>query len=74
MKNINFDDAVKKAVSIRAKIASSLINIKGFDIKFTVSIGVTNGDFSKNIDHIISKADEALYNAKIAGKNRVEIL
>ncbi|EAJ5692661.1 diguanylate cyclase [Campylobacter fetus] len=74
LKNINFDDAVKKAVSIRAKIASSLINIKGFDIKFTVSIGVTNGDFSKNIDHIISKADEALYNAKIAGKNRVEIL
>ncbi len=63
LKNINFDDAVKKAVSIRAKIASSLINIKGFDIKFTVSIGVTNGDFSKNIDHIISKADEALYNA-----------
>ncbi len=74
LKNINFDDAVKKAVSIRAKIASSLINIKGFDIKFTVSIGVTNGDFSKNIDHIRSKADEALYNAKIAGKNRVEIL
>ncbi len=74
LKNINFDDAVKKVVSIRAKIASSLINIKGFDIKFTVSIGVTNGDFSKNIDHIISKADEALYNAKIAGKNRVEIL
>ncbi|AGZ82030.1 diguanylate cyclase [Campylobacter fetus] len=74
LKNINFDDALKKTVSIRAKIAASLINIKGFDIKFTVSIGVTNGDFSENIDHIISKADEALYNAKIAGKNRVEII
>lgn len=74
LKNIKFDDAVKKIVSIRAKIAACLINIKGSDIKFTVSVGITSGDFSKNIDQLISKSDEALYNAKTAGKNRVEIL
>lgn len=74
LKNIKFDDAVKKIVSIRAKIAACLLNIKGSDIKFTVSVGVTNGDFSKDIDWLISKSDEALYNAKTAGKNRVEIL
>lgn len=72
--NTKFDDGVKIMVNTRAKIAACLINIKENVVKFTVSIGVTNGDFATDIDKLISVADQALYVAKNSGKNRVEIL
>ncbi|AII15070.1 bile resistance regulator [Campylobacter iguaniorum] len=72
--NTKFDDGVKIIVNTRAKIAACLINIKENVVKFTVSIGVTNGDFATDIDKLISVADQALYVAKNSGKNRVEIL
>ncbi len=41
-------------------------------IKVTVSIGVaTYGDDAVTIDELVRKADEALYQAKRTGKNRV---
>ncbi|ANE36202.1 bile resistance regulator [Campylobacter iguaniorum] len=72
--NTKFDDGVKIMVNTRAKIAACLINIKENVVKFTVSIGVTNGDCATDIDKLISVADQALYVAKNSGKNKVEIL
>lgn len=41
------------------------------DIKFTVSIGISEFKSEQNIDEVISEADKALYRAKETGKNRV---
>lgn len=42
-------------------------------VKFTVSIGVSSSEISDNVDMLIKTADEALYNAKQNGRNRVEV-
>ncbi len=45
---------------------------QGRPIRFTVSIGVTTlSGASANIDTLLSQADQALYQAKNAGRNRV---
>jgi diguanylate cyclase (GGDEF)-like protein len=46
----------------------------GGKIKFTVSIGISESTTADNeIDQIIHRADMAMYRAKVAGRNRVEI-
>ncbi|MDY6905749.1 MAG: GGDEF domain-containing protein [Thermodesulfobacteriota bacterium] len=42
------------------------------DLRITVSIGVATYKAPESIDNMISRADEALYQAKANGKNRIE--
>jgi diguanylate cyclase len=41
-------------------------------ISFTVSIGVSLLQAGDNLDSLLARADNALYQAKHAGRNRVE--
>jgi diguanylate cyclase (GGDEF)-like protein len=42
------------------------------ELYFTITIGVsTYKNSDKNVNHIINRADESLYEAKKLGKNRV---
>lgn len=41
--------------------------------KFTVSIGVAEGDLDKDVKEVIKKADDCLYNAKKYGRNIVVV-
>ena len=41
-------------------------------LRLTVSIGVGNYQAGESIDTLIARAEEALYDAKQNGKNRVE--
>jgi len=60
---------------VRSTVEQYKFNFNGKDIPVTVSIGVTlrNGGEVKSLEELIQLADKALYKAKNAGRNRVEI-
>jgi len=60
------------AERIRGAVAKIVVTASSGDFGFTVSIGVasfSNGD--ANWSDAMSRADEAMYRAKKAGRNRV---
>lgn len=72
---------IEGAVKISEKIRKSIENLaiatqEGEKIHFTVSCGVSavNVEKDKNIENATQKADEALYEAKKCGRNRVVFL
>jgi diguanylate cyclase (GGDEF)-like protein/PAS domain S-box-containing protein len=72
------DEAVASAERLRAAVAARLVAADGAEIAYTVSAGVAvltaeaGADTGAvNIDLLIKRADEALYQAKAAGRNRV---
>lgn len=69
--NTKLDGAVSIAERIRSQIET--INIETLP-KITVSIGVTSYKLSETIENLISRADKALYEAKVSGKNNVKVL
>jgi len=72
LKNVDKSAAVEFFVRLRLKIAKNILKIEDKKINFTVSIGVAfNND--EDAEEIINQADLAMYEAKNAGKNRVEI-
>jgi len=67
-------EAVGLAERIRRQIEETTITIPGKDLKLqtTVSIGCATGtSFASNVDDIVKRADEAMYQAKEQGRNRV---
>jgi diguanylate cyclase (GGDEF)-like protein len=65
--------ALEIAQRCRKSISSLVIDADGAALPLTASIGLasrTNGDIESS-DHIIHLADEAMYEAKKAGRNRV---
>ncbi|TPW33603.1 diguanylate cyclase [Martelella alba] len=62
------------AETVRRKIAALAIAYHEQSIKITVSAGVAcSSERCGDLDAVIKKADEALYRAKSAGRNRSEI-
>lgn len=65
--------AIKGAKRLREHLADNPIVVGGKAIHCTVSIGVAElKDEDKTIDDLMRRADEAMYRAKEAGRNRVE--
>ncbi|WP_170018514.1 diguanylate cyclase [Campylobacter sp. RM16190] len=73
LKNISKEEAIKFFVNLRSNIASQVITLKKENFKFTVSIGVAFGRSDYSLDEILEFADDALYEAKDNGRNRVEV-
>jgi diguanylate cyclase (GGDEF)-like protein len=68
--------AVNIAERVRRGVESQHVNFKGNSIKVTVSLGATTFEPVKTPDDksiIITAADNALYNAKTNGKNRISV-
>jgi diguanylate cyclase (GGDEF)-like protein len=63
-------DAHKKAEKIRELVEESSMDALA---KVTVSIGVSQLKPTRTIDEAIQKADEAMYQAKRDGRNRVQL-
>ena len=66
-------NAAKLAEQLREDLESKEFKADGNDLKITVSIGVSSGvpDSLERGRELLSQADEALYRAKGAGRNRV---
>lgn len=68
----NGNEAIIIAERIRIKITDLCLEINDQIIKITVSIGVTSYTFNDhNLDDILKRADQGLYEAKNTGRNKV---
>jgi len=70
--NTKITGAIKLAKRIKDSIENYIFKFDKNDIKFTVSIGVTSVGLNDDYESLISRVDEALYEAKNKGRNRIE--
>lgn len=67
--------AYKAAERLRVLMEQNVIKLDdGTDLTFTISVGVAtlrSGDERDTIESLLKRADDALYNAKESGRNRV---
>ncbi len=68
--NVALEQARKRLELFRQEYELQEVNNNGQIIKCTVSIGVTSYNES-NIDDLVNKADELLYEAKESGRNQI---
>ena len=69
---LSFDIGMNKAIKIADNLRSSIENYKFQNVeKITCSFGVTEFKSDDNLDSLIKRADEALYEAKASGRNKV---
>ncbi len=68
------DDARAVAERLRIAIAAMPVDLDGQHVNITASIGIATTSLPppNNIDPLLAAADDALYRAKRAGRNRVE--
>ena len=67
------EDAAKLAERCRAQIADARIQLGGSKVGVTVSFGVADSNGAKSPEEMIQAADDALYQAKQNGRNRVHV-
>lgn len=63
----------KLAEALRLAIEACPFHFKGEPVTVTVSIGLTAFKAGEHGDSVLKRADQALYRAKNAGRNRVEL-
>lgn len=74
LRGTGMKDALVVAERIRGAVAATSILVEGDEVRATVSIGLaSSGELSGNCTHdaLIALADQRLYDAKSAGRNRV---
>jgi diguanylate cyclase (GGDEF)-like protein len=60
------------AERVRLHVANCIINVGGSNVQVSLSLGVATGAASGELEKVLHAADAALYQAKNAGRNRVE--
>jgi len=72
LSDTGIDEALRVAERIRASAAMTTVDCEGEPVAFHVSIGVAELGVDENAHALLGRADEALYAAKAAGRDRVE--
>jgi diguanylate cyclase (GGDEF)-like protein len=67
------DEALHFAERVRARIAGMSIDHDGSAMAFTLSLGVAAWTADEDLEDAISRADNALYQSKSGGRNRVTL-
>ncbi len=70
--NTKISGAMKLAERLRKEIENHPFTFGEKQIKVTVSIGITSVGINDSYESLLSRADEALYEAKKKGRNKVE--
>ncbi len=70
--NTNCQEAQSVAERIRQSYACMPAQYETVEIPFTASFGIATQEAQESFEHALKRADAALYNAKQAGRNRVE--
>ena len=70
------DEAIEVADRIKDKIAQAEFQVDHTTVNVTISMGVCsfNGDTDYKADYLISGADQALYESKKSGRNKITLL
>lgn len=71
LRRINLQSALLFAERLRRSVENVVFNPEHHNIKITISLGVCSLSEGNNITDALSKADDALYLAKNAGRNRI---
>jgi diguanylate cyclase (GGDEF)-like protein len=72
MPDLTVDSAIKRAEGIRKECSKIIIHNEGNDLGVTMSLGIAVYPMhGQKWEEIIEKADQALYDAKRLGRNRV---
>jgi len=71
--NTGADDALQFAERVRARIADMIVDHDGRAIEFTLSLGVALLAAAEDLESAIGRADNALYQSKTQGRNRVSL-
>jgi len=69
----DLSDATRVAENIRAKALDPIV-VEAGEIQVTMSVGVTLAGLHENVDALVTRADQAMYAAKRAGKDQVVTL
>lgn len=65
------DQALQTAERIRQQIESLPIFIGGTEIRITASLGLAEMQYAESLEELLRRADQAMYAAKRAGRNRI---
>ena len=60
------------AERVRTHVAGCNIIVGGTNVQVSLSLGIATGETSADIERLLHASDTALYQAKNAGRNRVE--
>ena len=69
----NIQGAVQLAERIRGKVETEQLEIDGKIVSVTISVGCAQFNPDEDISSFVTRADQALYQAKAGGRNRVEM-
>ncbi|MBD3653196.1 tetratricopeptide repeat-containing diguanylate cyclase [Kangiella sp.] len=70
--NANLDQAIQVAKRLQREVDLKQYTDIESDLNATISVGVTEFKPGENMDQLLHRVDEALYQAKENGRNRVE--
>jgi len=73
LRDCDLTNAERISESIRAVIEEAEFGIDGKHVQATVSIGIAPYRQNESVDRLLSRADAALYAAKLAGRNCVRV-
>lgn len=71
---LDLDAATGVAERLRRAVAGTLIRLDEVDFGFTVSIGLVACGPDETLEQLINRADGALYDAKLQGRDRVVVM